>query len=214
MIARDYLQEWARARALMVENQLKARDITSAKVLEAMESVPRHIFVEEAMAAKAYTDGPLPIGFDQTISQPYMVALMTQLLDPGPKDRVLEVGSGCGYQTAVLSKLCSEVMAIERIKQLRDKSLENLAKLGVSNVSIRLGDGRLGWPEKAPFQGVMVAAFAERIPAALVDQLAVGGRLVIPIGPEIAQELVLAIKDRNGRLIKKAVSGCRFVPLV
>jgi protein-L-isoaspartate(D-aspartate) O-methyltransferase len=198
----------------MIEEQLKARDITSQRVLEAMDSVPRHVFVAEAIAAKAYSDGPLPIGFGQTISQPYMVALMTQLLNPGPGDRVLEIGSGCGYQTAVLSRLCAEVLAIERIAQLRDGSLENLAKIGVSNVSVRLGDGRLGWPERAPFQGILVAAYAERIPPELIGQLAEGGRLVIPVGPESVQELVLAVKDHKGRLVKKAISGCRFVPLL
>jgi protein-L-isoaspartate(D-aspartate) O-methyltransferase len=212
--AQGYLKEWERARKRMMEEQLKARDITSQRVLEAMDSVPRHVFVAEAMAAKAYYDGPLPIGFGQTISQPYMVALMTQLLNPGPDDRVLEIGSGCGYQTAVLSKLCAEVLAIERIPQLKDGSLENLAKIGVSNVSVRLGDGRLGWPERAPFQGILVAAYAERIPPVLIGQLAEGGRLVIPVGPEAVQELVLAVKDQKGRLVKKAISGCRFVPLV
>ncbi|MDR2456300.1 MAG: protein-L-isoaspartate(D-aspartate) O-methyltransferase [Deltaproteobacteria bacterium] len=214
MTAQSYLKEWERARKRMIEEQLKARDITSQRVLEAMDSVPRHVFVAEAIAAKAYSDGPLPIGFGQTISQPYMVALMTQLLNPGPGDRVLEIGSGCGYQTAVLSRLCAEVLAIERIAQLRDGSLENLAKIGVSNVSVRLGDGRLGWPERAPFQGILVAAYAERIPPELIGQLAEGGRLVIPVGPESVQELVLAVKDHKGRLVKKAISGCRFVPLL
>jgi protein-L-isoaspartate(D-aspartate) O-methyltransferase len=198
----------------MVDEQLKARKITSPKVLAAMEAVPRHLFVEHGLAERAYDDAPLPIGYKQTISQPYMVALMTELLDPGPTDRILEIGSGCGYQTAVLARLCGEVLAIERVASLRDKTLENLAKLGVSNVSVRLGDGRLGWPEKAPFQGVLVAAYAERIPSALIDQLAPGGRLVIPVGPEETQDLVLAVKDESGALAKRAVCGCRFVPLV
>jgi protein-L-isoaspartate(D-aspartate) O-methyltransferase len=198
----------------MIDEQLKGRGLTSEKVLSAMEATPRHLFVEDALAARAYDDGPLPIGLGQTISQPYMVALMTQLLDPGPDDRILEIGSGCGYQTAVLSRLAGEVLAIERLSQLRDKSLENLAKLGVSNVSVRLGDGKAGWPEKAPFQGVLVAAFVERIPPALIEQLAPGGRLVVPVGPEVGQELVLVEKDLKGVPAKRAVAGCRFVPLL
>jgi protein-L-isoaspartate(D-aspartate) O-methyltransferase len=198
----------------MIQEQLKARDITSEKVLKAFSLVPRHVFVDDTLAAKAYSDGPLPIGFGQTISQPYMVALMTQILDPEPNDRILEIGSGCGYQSAILAKLSAEVYSIERLKALRDKSLENLAKIGISNVTVRLADGRLGWPEKAPFKGILVAAYTERIPVPLTDQLAVGGRLVIPVGPETFQELVLVTKDASGQIHRQVISGCRFVPLV
>jgi protein-L-isoaspartate(D-aspartate) O-methyltransferase len=198
----------------MIDDQLKGRDITNPRVLEAMDRVPRHAFVDGPLAARAYTDAPLPIGFGQTISQPYMVALMTQVLDPGPGDLVLEIGSGCGYQTAVLAMLAREVLAVERLAPLRDKSLANLARIGVANATIRLGDGRLGWPERAPFTAILVAAYADRLPETLAAQLAPGGRLVIPVGPESRQELVLAVKDGRGGLMKTAVAGCRFVPLV
>jgi protein-L-isoaspartate(D-aspartate) O-methyltransferase len=214
VIAQKFLKEWERPRKRMVEEQLKARDISSVKVLTAMGQVPRHIFVDDTLAARAYSDGPLPIGFGQTISQPFMVALMTQVLDPEPGDRVLEIGSGCGYQSAVLALLAKEVYAIERLAPLREKSLENLAKINISNVFLRLGDGRLGWPEKAPFRRILVAAYTERIPPALTDQLAPQGRLVIPVGPDSSQELVLVTKDVQGQLRRQCISGCRFVPLV
>ncbi|MDR1110894.1 MAG: protein-L-isoaspartate(D-aspartate) O-methyltransferase [Deltaproteobacteria bacterium] len=210
----DFSKEMARPRANMVERQLKARDISDPRVLEAMGAVPRHIFVEEALALRAYDDSPIPIGHGQFISQPYMVASMTQALAPKPTDRILEIGSGCGYQTAILACLAGTVHAVEILAPLRDRSLATLSRLGLSNVSMRLGDGRQGWPEFAPFQGILVAAFSEALPKKLFDQLSVGGRLVIPLGPEDNQRLVLISKDADGGQRRRILEGCRFVPLV
>ncbi|MDR3204630.1 MAG: protein-L-isoaspartate(D-aspartate) O-methyltransferase [Deltaproteobacteria bacterium] len=198
----------------MVLEQLLARKISSREVLKAMEEIPRHLFVDQGLAAKAYDDGPLPIGYGQTISQPYMVAMMTQALELSPNDRVLEIGSGCGYQTAVLASICREVYSIERLEPLLTQSLNVLKSLGYNNVTLKLGDGQVGWPQKAPFNAVLVAAYAERTPKDLVDQLAPGGHLVIPLGAEDSQLLVLTTKNLDGSFTRKTLLGCRFVPLV
>ncbi|MDR1037044.1 MAG: protein-L-isoaspartate(D-aspartate) O-methyltransferase, partial [Deltaproteobacteria bacterium] len=172
----------AKARAAMVRDQLERRGISSPSVLECMGRVPRHLFVDDSLAQHAYQDGPLPIGHGQTISQPYMVALMTEALDLKPGDRVLEIGCGCGYQSAVLAGLCSRVYAVERIPQLFDLARSNLMRLGIRNVSLRLGDGTLGWPEEAPFEAVLAAAYGRDVPEGLRNSLAFGGRLVMPVG--------------------------------
>ena len=174
--------EFAIARERMVADQLRARGITDPRVLTAMGRVPRHRFVEEALAARAYGDYPLPIGEKQTISQPYMVALMTQALELVGGERVLEVGTGSGYQTAILAELAAKVYSVERIRSLADRARAILEELGYYNVLIRVGDGTLGWREEAPFDAVLVTAAAPEVPAPLVEHVKPGGRLVIPVG--------------------------------
>jgi protein-L-isoaspartate(D-aspartate) O-methyltransferase len=198
----------------MIEQHLKPRQITDPKILEVMSDVPRHIFLDESLALRAYEDTPLPIGYGQFISQPYIVASMTQALELKPSDRILEIGSGCGYQTAILACLVKQVFAIEIITQLRDQSLAALSLLGLENIYLKVGDGRQGWPEMAPFDAILVAAFSEALPKLLFSQLAVGGRMIIPLGPENNQRLVLISKDLNGGQRRRILDGCRFVPLV
>jgi protein-L-isoaspartate(D-aspartate) O-methyltransferase len=207
------MEDYASARKKMVDKQLASRGIGDLRVLSAMEEIPRHLFVPESLRYEAYDDNPLPIGHGQTISQPYMVALMTELLDLHGQERVLEIGTGCGYQAAVLSRLCDWVYTVELIGPLADMARGILAQCGYDNISFRVGDGTLGWPEEAPFDGIIVTAGAPDIPHTLVDQLAMGGRLVIPVGDRFAQTLKLAIKAKTGLQIENH-SGCRFVDLV
>ena len=201
------------ARSEMVERQLRARDIRSPLVLDAMAAVPRHLFVPPEHAAEAYSDSPLPIGEGQTISQPYMVAAMAEalLLDGGEK--ILEIGAGSGYQAAVLSLLASEVIAVESQIALASSARERLARLGYQNVRIEIGDGSMGWPADAPYDAILVTAGAPSIPPPLIEQLADGGRLVIPLGEARQQDLVRAIK-RDGRTTRESLFACRFVPLL
>lgn len=204
----------AAARQAMVEQQLVARGIDDARVLDAMRRVPRHRFVPEALAEQAYGDQPLPIGHDQTISQPYIVALMTQLARPAPDDRVLEVGTGSGYQAAVLAELAGEVYSIEIVTPLATRAALTLRQLGYGNVAVRSGDGYVGWPEHVPFDAIVVTAAPERIPPPLLEQLAPGGRLVIPVGPlHATQELRVVEKREDGSLHERVVTPVRFVPL-
>jgi protein-L-isoaspartate(D-aspartate) O-methyltransferase len=198
----------------MVEDQIKARGIRSREVLDAMRKVPRHLFVDEAFSSRAYNDAPLPIGHGQTISQPYMVALMTEALCLSPDDKVLEIGFGSGYQTAVLSMLCKNVYAVERIPALFDKGRGNLMKVGVKNAFLKLDDGKLGWQDQAPFEAILVAAFGRAVPEALRNQLAPGGKLIMPVGNAEWQHLMLYSKDAMGRVSSESLAGCRFVPLV
>jgi len=197
----------------MVETQLRARDVRNPRVLEAMRLVPRHEFVPREIRRYSYIDEPLEIGHEQTISQPYIVALMTELLQPKPEDHVLEIGTGSGYQAAVLSLLVKEVYTIEIIEQLAKRAERDLRRLGYDNVHVLAGDGYRGWPDKAPFDGVIVTAAPERIPQPLVDQLKKGGRLVIPVGPRFNQELVVIHKTEKG-LFRETVIPVRFVPMV
>jgi protein-L-isoaspartate(D-aspartate) O-methyltransferase len=200
-------------RRAMVEQQILRRGIVAPRVLEAMSSVPRHEFIPENQRADAYSDQPLPIGEGQTISQPFMVAAMANALELAGSERVLEVGTGCGYQAAVLSLLAREVYTIESRAALADDSRERLARLGYPNVHVRAGDGTLGWPEAAPYEGILVTAAAPSIPPPLLDQLAEGGRLIIPVGASDRQELRRVSKTR-GRTSEQFLYDCRFVPLI
>jgi protein-L-isoaspartate(D-aspartate) O-methyltransferase len=205
--------DFDQARRKMVEKQLRARGIGDRRVLAAMESVPRHEFVAEGLQGRAYRDNPLAIGEDQTISQPYMVALMTQELEPKPTDVILEIGTGSGYQAAVLSRLVSKVYSIERHQRLACMAYATLRKTGYRNVTVLCGDGSGGLPTAAPFDGIIVTAAAPEIPQALLNQLADGGRLVIPVGKKIHQ-VCKRITKRNGKFETHNVTGCVFVPLI
>lgn len=197
----------------MVRAQLQARGIGDARLLEVMARLPRHRFAGGSRA-EAYGDFPVPIGHDQTISQPYMVALMTERLELSGIERVLEVGTGSGYQTAVLAELTREVYSVERIAALLSRARSLLEQLGYTNVSFREGDGSLGWPEAAPFDRILVAAAAERIPQPLVAQLADNGLLVIPLGSSADYQTLTVLRRVGGHLEKTESVGCRFVPLV
>ena len=199
----------------MVADQIAGRDVRDVRVLAAMREVPRHRFVHDALQRQAYDDRPLPIGHDQTISQPYIVALMTELARPGRGDRVLEVGTGSGYQAAVLSRLVSHVYTIELVADLARSAEQRLKALGYANVTTRAGDGYAGWPEMAPFDIIMVTAAPDHVPAPLLEQLRPGGRLVVPVGPAAeVQELQLLEKDNGGRTRTKHIAPVRFVPLL
>lgn len=197
----------------MVEHQIRKRGVSDTRVLEAMGKVPRHRFVPENLQDYAYDDSPLSIGKGQTISQPYMVALMTESLSPQPHDRVLEVGTGSGYQTAILAELVRHVYSIERIPELAERAERLLVRLGYTNVSVKVGDGSQGLSEEAPFDGIVVTAGAPEIPDPLVEQLGVGGRLVIPIGGAYHQTLYTVKREEKG-IRKLAGTGCVFVPLI
>ncbi|HXH07426.1 MAG TPA: protein-L-isoaspartate(D-aspartate) O-methyltransferase [Vicinamibacterales bacterium] len=201
-------------RARMVDTQIAARGITDPRVLEAMRRVPRHLFVPPALAASAYEDRPLPIGEGQTISQPYMVAAMTAALAPPPEARILEVGTGSGYQAAVLAQLAREVVSIERLPRLAERARRALESAGITNVTVVTGDGSLGYAPRQPYDGILVAAAAPEIPRALVDQLAPGGRLVIPVGSPGLQVLTIVTRRPDGSTTTEVGEGCVFVPLV
>ena len=203
---------FAPARRQMVREQLWRRDIRDPNVLRVMGRVPRHRFVPAGERGRAYEDYPLPIGLNQTISQPYIVALMTQLARPTAESRALEVGAGSGYQTAVLAELCKEVYGIEILQTLADGACERLAALGYKNVTLRCGDGYRGWPEHAPFEVILVTAAPDHIPQPLLDQLAPGGRLVIPVGRGF-QELLLIEKRPDGSITRQNVAPVQFVPM-
>jgi len=201
------------AREKMVETQIKARGVKDTRVLKAMLKVPRHLFVEEALRDQAYGDFPLPIGEGQTISQPYIVAIMTEALKLKGNERVLEVGTGSGYQTAILAELALWVYTIEKYSSLLKRAKNILIKLGYKNISFKLGDGSLGWKEVAPFDAIIVTAAAPKIPQPLIDQLLEGGRIVIPVGDEYSQVLVKGIK-KDGKLRTQTLEAVRFVKLV
>lgn len=200
-------------RRRMVARQLAARGIRDARVLAAMAWLPREWFLPPHLAAAAYDDGPLPIGSGQTISQPYIVALMTAALAPRRGDRVLEIGTGSGYQAAILAHLGARVHTVERLPDLLVEAEERFRRLGLATIETRLGDGAAGWPERAPFQGILVTAAAPSVPAPLAAQLAPGGRLVIPIGDLAAQDLVILERRAHG-FAERRVGGVRFVPLI
>jgi protein-L-isoaspartate(D-aspartate) O-methyltransferase len=205
---------FAAERRRMVKEQLSSSGygITNARVLAAMGRVPRHEFVPAELRRRAYDDGPLSIGYNQTISQPYIVAFMTEQLEPQPTDRVLEIGTGSGYQAAVLAELAGEIYTIEIVDALAQRAGADLKRLGYVNINLRGGDGCQGWPEAAPFDAIIVACAPEQVPQPLVEQLRDGGRMIIPVGPMGDQELMLLHKQ-DGRLEKSAVLPVRFVPM-
>lgn len=188
------------------------RNITNARVLAVMETVPRHEFVPPEFRFRAYEDRALPIGYDQTISQPYIVAFMTEQLYPQPTDRVLEIGTGSGYQAAVFAQLVAEVYTVEIIEPLAQRAEADLKRLGYTNIHVRSGDGSQGWPEAAPFDAIIVTCAPEKVPPSLVEQLRDGGRMIIPVGPMGDQELVL-LRKQGEQLERHAVLSVRFVPM-
>jgi protein-L-isoaspartate(D-aspartate) O-methyltransferase len=206
--------DFAADRARMVAEQLEERDIVDARVLDAMGRVPREAFVDEDEWRRAYEDMPLRIGYEQTISQPYMVALICQVADVHPGDLVLDIGTGSGYQAAVLAELGREVHTVERIPELADRAKENLERAGYADrVTVRVGDGSLGLPEHAPYDVITVAAAAPQMPQPLYEQLVPGGRLVVPVGSQSGQRLELIVRSPEGPAVRRSVP-CRFVPLV
>lgn len=205
--------EFAAIRNRMVDTQIQIRGVDDPRVLAAMRRVPRHRFVPQALWDQAYNDYPLPIGEDQTISQPYIVALMTEALELQAGDRVLEIGTGSGYQAAVLAELAAQVYSIDRLASLAEKARQVLAELGYTNFQVRVGDGTQGWPEEAPFDAILVTAGAPQVPRPLVEQLALGGRLVVPVGDRFSQTLTRVRQTRDGVKFDY-LGGCRFVRLI
>jgi protein-L-isoaspartate(D-aspartate) O-methyltransferase len=205
--------DFPKARSKMVEDQIISRGIKDARVIAAMRKVPRHLFVEEALQSQAYSDHPLPIGEKQTISQPYMVALMTEALQLKGQEKVLEIGGGSGYQTAILAELSEKVFSIERIRSLAIRARQLLYELGYYNVELKIFDGTYGWMEEAPFNAVIVTAGAPDIPQPLLNQLALNGRLVIPVGDAYVQDLIRVTKTEEG-IKREDLGGCRFVKLI
>ncbi|MCK4262215.1 protein-L-isoaspartate(D-aspartate) O-methyltransferase [bacterium] len=197
----------------MVEIQLRGRGIKDERVLKAMEKIPRHRFLSKELEHSAYADHPLPIGEGQTISQPYMVALMTECMELEGNEKVLEIGTGSGYQAAILAKLAEEVYSIERVEKLSLKAKEILTQLGYTNVKLKVGDGTKGWKEHSSYQAIMVTAGSPDIPQTLLDQLSEGGRIVIPAGGTFSQELMV-VRKRKGKAEARKVCGCVFVPLI
>lgn len=206
-------EEFARKRHQMVERQIRARGVSDTRLLTAMRDLPRHLFVPEALRAAAYGDHPLPIGSGQTISQPYIVAVMTELLGLEPGDRVLEIGTGSGYQAAILGKLVHEVWSIERLPEIADLARQNLAMVGAENVHVVAANGTLGLPEHAPFDAIIITAGTPSIPQPLFDQLADGGRLVAPVGGRELQFLVVYTR-RGDEIIPRSWGAVCFVPLI
>jgi protein-L-isoaspartate(D-aspartate) O-methyltransferase len=205
--------DFAAQRQRMVEQQLKARGIKDERALAAMAKVPREEFVPADARVEAYEDGPLPIGYEQTISQPYIVAFMTEQLRSKPSDRVLEIGSGSGYQAAILAELVADVYTIEIVEPLAKTAEATLQRLGYKNVHLKVGDGYLGWPEEAPFDAIIVTCAPDKVPQPLIDQLKDGGRMVIPVGERFAQQLYL-LEKQNGQLKESVTLPVRFVPML
>jgi protein-L-isoaspartate(D-aspartate) O-methyltransferase len=208
-----HIPDYRLARERMVKTQLVPRGIKNPRVLKVMGKIPRNRFIEQALSGEAYNDHPLPIGHKQTISQPYIVALMTEALELTGEEKVLEIGTGSGYQTAILADLSRKVFTVERIRDLMVKARNILADLGYNNIMFKAFDGTLGWKEYEPYDAIMVTAGAPKIPEPLLDQLADGGRLIIPVGNRFSQELIKVTK-KNGNIIQKNFGGCRFVDLV
>ncbi len=210
------MDRYRKQRTRMVESQIRARSVSDPRVLKIMETMPRHLFVDEGLIDQAYSDNPLPIGEKQTISQPYIVALMTEALELKGRERVLEIGTGSGYQTAILSKLADRVFSIERVAALASRARKILDMLNCYNVAIRIGDGSYGWKEEAPFDAIITTAAAPRVPQYLLEQLAPGGRLVVPVGNRDIQTLYRLVRSaENPDDVKtEDLGGCRFVSLI
>jgi protein-L-isoaspartate(D-aspartate) O-methyltransferase len=210
------MDRFRKQRARMVETQIKARGITDIRVLRAIETLPRHLFVDEGLINQAYNDNPLPIGEKQTISQPYIVALMTQAMELKGKERVLEIGTGSGYQTAILAQLADRVFSIERIAALASHARKILDQLNCYNVAIRVGDGSYGWKEESPFDAIITTAAAPGVPKYLIEQLVVGGSLVVPVGGRDIQTLYkyTRLSENTNDVKKEDLGGCRFVSLI
>ena len=210
------MDRYAKQRKKMVDAQIRSRGVTDERVLRAMEKIPRHLFVDAGLVDQAYNDNPLPIGEKQTISQPYIVALMTEALELKGREKVLELGTGSGYQAAILAELADRVLTIERIASLAQRARKLLESLNYYNVVIRVGDGTYGWREEAPFDAILVAAGSPSIPRTLVEQLAVGGRLVIPVGGRTSQSLIklTRLSEDPDDVKKEDLGGCRFVSLI
>jgi protein-L-isoaspartate(D-aspartate) O-methyltransferase len=202
------------SRRRMVEQQIMARGIDDQRVVKAMMTIPRHLFVDAGLQGHAYSDSSLPIGEKQTISQPFMVASMTAALELQGHERILEIGTGSGYQTAILATLVKRVYSIERISTLASRARKVLDQLSLSNINIKLGDGTLGWKEQAPFDGILVAAGSPDIPSEYLNQLAVGGKLVLPVGDREQQILIRVTRQSDGSFRHEQMMGCRFVPLI
>jgi protein-L-isoaspartate(D-aspartate) O-methyltransferase len=205
-------RDWIAERQRMVDQQLRARDIRNPRVLDAMQAVPRHLFIPEANRGEAYEDSPVPIGYGQTISQPYIVAFMTQALEVGADDRVLEIGTGCGYQAAVLATLARQVYSIEIIAPLAERARDTLFSLGYRNIQVRTGNGYFGWPEQAPFDRIMVTAAPDEVPPALVEQLKIGGLMAVPVGTVMQELRILRRTDRGTETLDTL--PVRFVPMI
>jgi len=210
----DQNRDFERLRSQMVQSQLEARGIADPVVLGAMRRVARHLFVPEGIVDEAYADRPLPIGYGQTISQPYIVALMTELLRVKRGDKVLEVGTGSGYQAAVLAEIVDSVWTIEILEPLARSADERLKKLGYRNVTVRCGDGYAGWKERAPFDAIIVTAAPEQVPPRLIEQLNEGGRMVIPVGPAFSIQSLLLVEKHDGKITTHNVAAVRFVPMI
>jgi len=212
----DVADRFQKQRIRMVDTQIRARGIRDQRVIQAMEKIPRHLFVDEGLIDQAYNDSPLPIDRQQTISQPYMVALMSEAMELTGDERVLEIGTGSGYQTAILAELAERVFSIERIAALATRARKILDALNYYKVAIRVGDGSYGWREEAPYAAIMVTAGAPRVPRVLIEQLAVGGRLVIPVGSRYSQALLklTRMSEDPDDLKREELGGCRFVDLI
>ena len=206
--------DFKRSRERMVREQIEPRGVSDLEVLRAMRKVPRHLFVDEALIPQAYENHPLPIGHGQTISQPYVVAWMTELLGIKPGMRVLEIGTGSGYQTAILAELGASVFSVERVKELAALARTRLADMRYLRVRIKLDDGTMGWPDEAPFDRILVTAAGPKVPEPLVDQLADPGRLVIPVGASRRDQALMLVQKENGRVVSHNMGGVMFVDLV
>ena len=214
IFAQNY-KDYEELREAMVKTQIESRGVKDEDILSVMQDVPRHLFIDESLWPKAYSDGPLPIGHGQTISQPYIVAFMTELLRPDTHHMVLEIGAGSGYQAAVLAKLVHHVYTIEIVPELGRNAKAALKRLGYDNISVRVGDGYKGWPEEEPFDRIIVTAAPEKVPEALLDQLKPGGRMVLPVGPRWwGQDLLVIEKNKRGKVVRKNIIPVRFVPMV
>jgi len=214
IFAQNY-KDYEELRKAMVKTQIESRGVKDEDILSVMQNVPRHLFIDESLWPKAYSDGPLPIGHGQTISQPYIVAFMTELLRPDTHHMVLEIGTGSGYQAAVLAKLVHHVYTIEIVPELGRNAKTTLKRLSYDNISVRVGDGYKGWPEEEPFDRIIVTAAPEKVPEALIDQLKPGGRMVLPVGPRWwGQDLLVIEKDERGKVVRKNTIPVRFVPMI